>query len=82
MPGVPTAVMLNEEVARLSGMLSKSDIITNLPLALNIAFATVLVPAIASALAKGERQDASDKVSYSLWSPRCLYSPVRPASLR
>ena len=27
-PGVPTAVMLNEEVARLSGMLSKSDIIT------------------------------------------------------
>lgn len=74
-PGVPTAVMLNEEVARLSGMLSKSDIITNLPLALNIAFATVLVPAIASALAKGERQDASDKVSYSLLVSTLLILP-------
>lgn len=74
-PGVPTAEMLNEEVARLSGMLSKSDIITNLPLALNIAFATVLVPAIASALAKGQREEASDKVSYSLLVSTLLILP-------
>lgn len=73
--GIPTPDMLNEEVARLSGMLSKSDIITNLPLALNIAFATVLVPAIASALAKGERQEASDKVSYSLFISTLLILP-------
>ncbi len=73
--GIPTDEMLNEEVARLSGMLSKSDIITNLPLALNIAFATVLVPAIASALAKGQRQEASDKVSYSLFISTLLILP-------
>lgn len=73
--GVPTAEMLNLEVARLSGMLSKSDIITNLPLALNIAFATVLVPSIASALAKGNRQEASDRVSYSLLISTLLVLP-------
>ena len=65
-PGIPTPEMLNEEVARLSGMLSKSDILTNLPLALNIAFATVLVPEIAAALARQERDRASQRVSYSL----------------
>ena len=65
-PGIPTPEMLNMEIARLSGMLSKSDILTNLPLALNIAFATVLVPEIAAALARGERQQASDRVSYSV----------------
>ena len=74
-PGIPTADMLNEEVARLSGMLSKSDIITNLPLALNIAFATVLVPSIASALAKGNRKEASDRVSYSLLVSTLLILP-------
>ena len=73
--GVPTAEMLNLEVARLSGMLSKSDIITNLPLALNIAFATVLVPSIASALAKGNREEASDRVSYSLLISTLLVLP-------
>ena len=38
---------LNAEAVRLSGMLSKSDTLINLPLALNIALATALVPGIA-----------------------------------
>ena len=42
-PGLPTPEALNQEAVRLAGMLSKSDTILNLPLALNIALATVLL---------------------------------------
>ena len=62
----PDAEALSEEAMRLSGMLSKSDVIINLPLALNIAFSTVLVPTVAGALAIGDRKTASEKVSFSL----------------
>ncbi len=62
----PTAAMLNDEAVRLAGMLSKSDTLINLPLSLNIAFATVLVPSIASALAVGDKKSAVSKVNYSL----------------
>lgn len=63
---VSGADALKEEAIRLSGMLSKGDVIINLPLALNIAFSTVLVPTVAGALAKGDRKTACDKVSFSL----------------
>ena len=43
----PDSAQLNAEAVRLSGMLSKSDTLINLPLALNIALATALVPGIA-----------------------------------
>ena len=67
MPAIahPTAGELNSAAVALSGMLSKSDTLFNMPLALNIAFATVLVPSIAGALAKGDSKDASEKTSYS-----------------
>lgn len=61
----PTAEQLNSEAVALSGMLSKSDTLFNMPLALNIAFATVLVPSIAGALAVGNKKEASSKTSYS-----------------
>ena len=61
----PTAKQLNDAAVALSGMLSKSDTLFNMPLALNIAFATVLVPSIAGALAKGDKTEASSKTSYS-----------------
>jgi stage V sporulation protein B len=61
----PTAAQLNDAAVTLSGMLSKSDTLFNMPLALNIAFATVLVPSIAGALAKGDTAEASSKTSYS-----------------
>ncbi len=50
----------------LQGMLSKGDVIINLPLALNIAFSTVLVPTVAGALARGDKKTAGEKVSISL----------------
>lgn len=61
----PTKEQLNTAAVTLSGMLSKSDTIFNMPLALNIAFATVLVPSIAGALAKGDKKEASEKTAYS-----------------
>lgn len=62
----PTLAQLSKEAARLSGLLSKSDTLINLPLAINISFSTVLVPSIAGALAKGDNKSASEKVSYSM----------------
>ena len=62
----PTAAELNTAAVTLSGMLSKSDTLFNMPLAVNIAFATVLVPSIAGAIAKGETKEASEKTSYSV----------------
>lgn len=64
--GIPTAQQLTTEAVRLAGTLSKSDTLINMPLALNIAFATVLVPSISRALALGNKEEASSKVSYSL----------------
>ena len=61
----PTAAELNNAAVTLSGMLSKSDTLFNMPLALNIAFATVLVPSIAGALAKGDKNEAAEKTAYS-----------------
>ncbi|MCH5213484.1 MAG: polysaccharide biosynthesis protein [Oscillospiraceae bacterium] len=61
----PTAEQLNRAAVTLSGMLSKSDTLYNMPLALNLSFATVLVPHIAGALAKGDTKEASSKTSYS-----------------
>ena len=62
----PTLSQLSKEAARLSGLLSKSDTLINLPLAINISFSTVLVPAIAGALALKDKKSASEKVNYSL----------------
>lgn len=62
----PTKDQLSSEAARLSGQLGKSDTLINLPLSINIAFSTVLVPVIAGALKKGDKKTASEKISYSL----------------
>lgn len=62
----PTLTQLEEEAVRLAGVLAKSDTLINLPISLNISFATVLVPSISAALAKGEKKEASKFVSYSL----------------
>ena len=64
--GIPGTEALNAEAIRLTGMLSKGDSILNLPLALNIAFATVLVPTVSSALASGQKHEARKKIKFSL----------------
>ncbi|MCH5210315.1 MAG: polysaccharide biosynthesis protein [Oscillospiraceae bacterium] len=62
----PTATQLMLEIERLSGLLSKSDILYNMPLAVNFAFATVLVPSVAGALAIKDYKEAASKINYSL----------------
>lgn len=44
----------------------KVDTLTSLPLSLNVAFATALVPTIAIAKTKGDMESATKKVSFSL----------------
>lgn len=48
----PTYAELSAEAVRLSGILSKSDTLLNLPLSLNIALATVLVPSVSKSRAR------------------------------
>lgn len=64
--GIPTLAQLTDEAVRLAGQLSKSDTLTNLPLALNIAFSTALVPSVSSAMALGKKEEAKGKISYSM----------------
>ena len=71
----PTLEQLNEEAVRLAGVLGKSDTLINMPLALNIAFATVLVPSISSALALGNKKEAAGKVNYSFLISIILIMP-------
>ena len=59
--------MGEEEATTQIGILfGKVDMLTNLPLALNVAFAMVLVPTIASAIAVGNNNNAKNKASLSL----------------
>lgn len=56
-----------EEIAmKYAGILSKVDTLTNLPIAINFAFSSALVPAISSALAKKDRKEAAKKISFSI----------------
>ena len=62
----PTITQIENEAVRLAGVLSKSDTLLNLPISMNISFATVLVPSVSAALTRGEQKEASKFVSYSL----------------
>lgn len=60
--------MIGEKAAKAKyGILSaKVDVLTSMPLAFNVAFATALVPAVAAALAKKDVRTANKKLSFSL----------------
>ncbi len=59
---------LTEQEAKMQyGILSgKVDTLTMLPLSFNVAFATALVPAVSSALAKKDMKTATDKITFSI----------------
>jgi len=67
----------SEELANnLYGMLSgKIDNLINLPLSFNIAFAISLVPGVASAISKGDKDTASRRISFSLLSTMIIGLP-------
>ena len=61
---------------KLYGQLSgKVDTVTNLPLAINIAFATALVPAISAAKAKNDRETSTKRTSFSLLTSMLIGLP-------
>lgn len=56
-----------ERAKELFGILTgKGDVLTNFPLALNVAFATALVPAVAGAMALKDVKTASNRILFSL----------------
>lgn len=56
-----------KEATRLYGILSgKVDMLIGLPLSINVAFATALVPAVTECFAKKDIKTASRRISYSL----------------
>lgn len=56
----------NNATTQIGILFGKVDMLTNLPLALNVAFAMVLVPTVASAMALGNKKAAKEKSSLSL----------------
>lgn len=68
--------MEGDIATKLYGQLSgKVDTLTNLPLAINIAFATALVPAISAARAKKDRKTATKRTSFSLLTSMLIGLP-------
>ncbi len=47
-------------------LLGKVDILNAVPLSINVAFSVALVPFISSAIAKGKKKEAVDKINFSL----------------
>lgn len=64
------------EATRLYGILSgKVDMLIGLPLSINIAFATALVPAVSEALAKKDNKTATRRISFSLRTSMLIALP-------
>lgn len=62
-----TVEMITAEATRLYGILSgKIDMLIGLPTALNVAFATALVPTISEAMAKNDTKTAKRRIAFSL----------------
>ena len=66
-----------EEAQILYGMITgKSDTILNLPLALNVVYATSLVPNVSKAFALKDYKDAARKISFSIFSTVLITLPA------
>ncbi|MDD4375434.1 MAG: polysaccharide biosynthesis protein [Clostridia bacterium] len=57
---------LKEANEKFGILLGKVDILTSVPLALNVAFSTSLVPVITSAITQGKKAEAVSKINYSM----------------
>ena len=53
----------------------KVDMLTSLPLSINVAFATTLVPTISAAKAKGDKKTITEKTSFSLLTTMLIGLP-------
>lgn len=63
----PTMDLIKNEATRLYGILSgRVDTLIGLPTALNVAFATALVPAVSETMAKGDVKTAKRRITFSI----------------
>ena len=77
MPRLLVAGKTAEEAKILYGMITgKSDTLLNLPLALNVVYATSLVPNISKAFALKDYKDAANKINFSLFSTVLITLPA------
>lgn len=58
-----------------TGLLSKVDTLVNLPLAVNIAFSTALVPVISGAIAKKDMTTATKRMTFSVFASLLIVLP-------
>ena len=66
-----------EEAKILYGMITgKSDTLLNVPLALNVVYATSLVPNVSKAFALKKYDDAARKISFSIFSTILITLPA------
>lgn len=68
-------VALEAKAMQLSGMVSKIETIIRLPLAINAAFCTALVPAIAASLARKDKTTAVKRLSFSFFFTIIIIAP-------
>ena len=66
---------LEQMAMKYAGILSKVDTLTNLPIAINLAFSSALVPAISSALARKDKNEAAKKISFSITASILIILP-------
>lgn len=59
----------------MTGILSKIDTLTALPIAVNIAFSTALVPVISTAIAQKDYKTASKRMTFSLFASLLIVIP-------
>ncbi len=67
--------VLEQIAMEKTGILSKVDNLTNLPIAINLAFSTALVPAISESIAKKEYTVASKRLSFSILASIIIIIP-------
>lgn len=70
-----TKELLEEEAMRLTGILSKVDTLVNLPLAINLAFYSALIPEITTSISKKNYSAASKKIAFSISSSLLILIP-------
>lgn len=66
---------LENKGIELVGMLSKADTLINLPIAVNLAFSTALVPAISASMAKKDYNLARKRAAFSLFASIIIIVP-------
>lgn len=66
---------LEQLAMQKAGILSKIDTIVNLPIAINLAFSTALVPAISHSIAQKDEKTTSKRLSFSIFASILIVIP-------